>query len=177
MQTADDYFDAANLSELKERWADANSLYAQALKLRPEFPEAYYNRAGNWVQLNDFAAAIADYHKVIEFWPDHPDAYESLAQIYIHEDNSTCRNFDLAVTYAERALELSQRSAWRPMATAASAYAAVGDYAKAIEIQKRAIDLAGNELEHDLWVPQMEDKLQQFEKLHAQNRDGERDAT
>jgi tetratricopeptide (TPR) repeat protein len=152
---------------LKGRWAEANELYGQALNLRPDFPEAYFNRAGNSLELKDFAAAISDYHKVIEFWPDDADAYESLARIYLDEDNSACRNCDLALRYALRALELAPSSAWQPRATAAAAYAAVGSYIKAIELQKTAIELAGNELDGEFWIPAMEVQLRRFENLNA----------
>ena len=81
MRTADDYFDAANLAELHGQLAEANTHYEKVLELQPDYPEAYDNRAGNWVELEEYALAIADYEKVIAYRPNYPDAHQNLARM------------------------------------------------------------------------------------------------
>jgi tetratricopeptide (TPR) repeat protein len=170
MKTADDYFDAANGAELDSRYEEANAYYEKALQLQPDFPEAYSNRAKNWDQLGQYGKAIADFEKVLAYWPDDVDAHEGLGSIYLLAEDRSFRDSRLALQHARRACELCQFSQYMPVSTLAAAYAANGQYAEAICMQERAIEMASGELESELWLPKLREELLEYRKKNDERR-------
>lgn len=47
--------------------------YDEAIRLKPEFPEAYNNRGVAKRDLGQYQEAIADYDKAIELKPEFPE--------------------------------------------------------------------------------------------------------
>ena len=49
--------------------------YTEAIKLKPDFTEAYNNRGNAYYHIGDYNRAIEDYDKAIEIQPDYANAY------------------------------------------------------------------------------------------------------
>lgn len=162
LTTADDYFDAANRCELDEQWMEANDYYAKALELQPAFPEVYFNRAGNWVQLGEYGKAIDDYRQLVALAPDDATSHEYYAQTLLDKDNPH-RDAKTALIHAQRAYELSNPLQFGVASTLAAALASNGRLGEAIKWQKQAIDLTNSEIDADVWQHQMKARLLEYE--------------
>ena len=68
-------FERAQSAHARGDLDKALELYQQAIKIRPEFAEAYYNRGHLHWELGDSAAAIADYSRCIERKKNFPHPY------------------------------------------------------------------------------------------------------
>ena len=56
--------------------------YSEAIKLKPDYAEAYNNRARTYLKKVDFDKAIEDYTKAIELNPQDVDAYYTRGKLY-----------------------------------------------------------------------------------------------
>ena len=69
-------YDRENVeSELDDQVPKAN--YSQAIELKPDDAEAYYNRGNTKSELGNLRSAIADYDRAIELKPDNAKAYNN----------------------------------------------------------------------------------------------------
>jgi len=125
-KSADDYFDDANLHEVHDRMEKAIECYNRAIEIRPHFPEAYFNRGGDWEMLGNIANAIADYKTSIEQMPEEPITYRCLAQIYLDADHNEFHSPKLAMHYAKQACDLTGNQCFQSLATYARACVASG---------------------------------------------------
>lgn len=166
---ADEYFDAANLAELHGHYADANALYDKVLDLEPKYP-VHHNRAVNWTHLKQYDKAIADYQIAISNSPDCPYVHEYLAEVYLSAEDSSYHNTDLAFHHACKACELSQFSIHSPISILAKAHAAKREYAKAISLQKKAMQVASKELEADYWIMNHKKTLMGYQQKFKEHR-------
>jgi hypothetical protein len=57
--------------------------YTTAIKLKPDYAEAYNDRAFAYYLKRDFERAIADYTRAIELRPNYPKAYNSRGVVYM----------------------------------------------------------------------------------------------
>ena len=84
-----------------ERFEEALQCYEQTLALRPEYSQAWFNRAYVLERLGETAKAADSYAKAVELMPEHAMAWASMAAL-------AARRGDVAKTrqYAEQALAL-----------------------------------------------------------------------
>ena len=80
--------------------------YSEAIKLYPDFAEAYYARAQDYLWIDDFDKAIKDYTSVIEIDPDYASAYVGRGQAY---SSKGC--YARAIENFNRAIELNPDNA------------------------------------------------------------------
>ena len=57
--------------------------YSTAIQLKPDYAEAYNDRAFAYYLKGDFERAIADYTRAIELRPNYPKAYNSRGVVYM----------------------------------------------------------------------------------------------
>ena len=77
--TAKAFYDSGNSKYDLKDYKGAIADYDQAIKLKPDYAEAYYNRGrskGNFL-IGDYRGQIADYDQAIKFKPDYAEAYYS----------------------------------------------------------------------------------------------------
>jgi beta-lactamase regulating signal transducer with metallopeptidase domain/protocatechuate 3,4-dioxygenase beta subunit/tetratricopeptide (TPR) repeat protein len=89
--------------------------------------------------------AVAIYEEVIKLDPAYPNnvaAYNELARLLAMSSDDTVRDGKRATEIAEKAQQLQNHPDPQILDTLAAAYAEFGNFAKAIEIQNNAIDLA-----------------------------------
>jgi tetratricopeptide (TPR) repeat protein len=91
----------------------ALELYERALKARPEFPEAEYQRANAFVALNRLAEAEVSFRRAIELQPEWPLPLLAFGKLLIRLER-----FDEAERVLNRSLELDSNNLIAPIALA-----------------------------------------------------------
>lgn len=72
------YYNRALTQSSAGNYERAVADYAQALKLRPDFPTCLHNRSVVYEKMGDFAKAIADIKSLLELEPSDEDAIKRL---------------------------------------------------------------------------------------------------
>jgi len=103
----------------------------------------FYNRGITCYCKGDIDCAILNYTKATEIYEKYAKAFNSLAWILATCPSEEYRNGEKAVRFAGNAVSLQRSS--KHLDTLAAAYAEVGDFGKATEVQIRAIDLVDEE--------------------------------
>lgn len=93
--------DAHEAGELKR----AIELYERAIKLRPEFPEAEYQRASALLSLNQLPEAEKGFRRAIELQPEWSLPYAALGKLLV-----TLDRYDEAEKMLTRAIELDNKN-------------------------------------------------------------------
>jgi protein O-mannosyl-transferase len=114
---------------------EAISCYTRAIELKPDYAEAYNNRANTYAQQGIFDKAEEDYLKAIRLKPDYSDAYYDRGYMYL-----TLGATDKAVMDLSKAIELTPELD-RAFYNRGNAYSRMMQYGKAIEDYTRAIEL------------------------------------
>ncbi|QNN65246.1 tetratricopeptide repeat protein [Sphingomonas rhizophila] len=130
----------ADLGRPKAAIAD----YTAALRLQPNYPEAYYDRALAYEQTGKMSAALRDYGSAISQNSKDADSYFRRGLIYLNT-----RSFDEAISDFTRSHDLDPKDEW-PLANRGLAYAWKKDtvHAKQDFAAVRAIDPQNRVLVH-----------------------------
>ena len=124
--------------------------YDRALKINPDYPPTHYNRAYAAEKQGDYQQAIDDYMEALRLAPLYADALNNLAWLLATCPDETLRDGKRAVEFAQGAGKLA---AWKESyyyGTLAAAYAETGEFDKAVESQRKAIELADDSDKADL---------------------------
>jgi tetratricopeptide (TPR) repeat protein len=118
--------------------------YTAAIRLQPNYPEAYYDRALAFEQIGAVSRALTDYGSAIQQNPKDADPYFSRGLIYLN-----MRRFDEAISDFTRSHDLNPKNVW-PLANRGLAYAWKKDTAHAKQdfAAVRAIDPENRVLLH-----------------------------
>lgn len=141
-----DYFDgywnlAGALSE-KGELDDAILAFRKALELRPEDAETHVNLGYVMLQKGMNEQAIVHFEKALQLEPDSLKALNNLAWLYATSGNPSIWNGPRAVTLAERAVKISAGNDPFFLHKLAAAYAANGNFPKALEVAEKGLQLA-----------------------------------
>ena len=134
--TAWDYFRKGNRAALDEKdYIKAIDNYNMALKLNPEYAEAYYFRGYAYYNLKDYGKAIEDYSKAIKLNPEYEVVYDFRGNVY-----ADLKEYDKAIEDYSKAIELNPEDAYAYYFRG-HAYVDLKEYDKAIEDYNKAIEL------------------------------------
>lgn len=116
--------------------------YNEAIQLDSKHVAAYFNRGNAWQEKGNFAAALKDYAEAIRLDPSDVDAYNNRSRLLSTTPDDRIRNGKQAVEDAEKACKLTD---WKDpvlLDTLAAAYAEVGEFAKAVKWETKAVAMA-----------------------------------
>jgi tetratricopeptide (TPR) repeat protein len=118
--------------------------YEEAIKLQPNYADAYYNRGNVLFAKGRIDGAIADWEKTLQIQPNDADAHTCLG-------NALLRRGSLkeAIAHYEKALALAPEDphsriniAW---VLATSSDASIRDGARAVEFAREAVEFSNSE--------------------------------
>ena len=72
--------------------------YDKAIRLNPDYTDAYYNRGNAYAKLGKYQRAIEDYNKAIFLKHDYTEAYNNRGHAYLSQGNKElgCRDVQKA---------------------------------------------------------------------------------
>jgi tetratricopeptide (TPR) repeat protein len=116
--------------------------FKRAMELSPGYSSAYLNYGNALSQRGETGPALANYRKARELDPASPQVLDRLALLLATASDAQWRNVSEAVTLAEKANDLTQRQSPECLSTLATAYAAAGNFPKAVVSAEMALELA-----------------------------------
>jgi len=134
--------------ELKGDPQKAQQIIEQELGKNPASEQGRNLLAENYVMLADLYAgqklyreAVTAYQQALRLTPDSAVAHNNLAWLYATCDDPNFRDPRSALIHAQRAVELSQGKQADFLDTLAEAHFVNGQYAEAVDVQKKALSL------------------------------------
>ena len=140
----------ATVYGIDERPRKAISIYNQILEKNPEEWEALRGRADTYLGIGKHQEAVADYEKIIQQLPDDSNVLNNYAWVLATSTFETVRDGKRALELATRACEVTDYKAAHIISTLASAHAELGDFDKAIEWSKKAVELGSGDVKQQL---------------------------
>jgi len=125
-----------NALQEKGRLEDAIRAYREAIRLRPDFPAAYYDLASAIDEKGDLAGAAAAYEEAIRLRPGYAFAYVNLGIVRAQQGD-----IDRAIACFEEAIRLEAKNA-RFYCNLAGALGDSGDLDEAAKALEQALKLA-----------------------------------
>ena len=116
--------------------------FRRALEADPEHAEAHNNLALALRMKGKRDEPLAHFRLALAQRPDWTEPMNELAWILATHPDAKERNPEEAVRLAERCAKISRHRQPVVLDTLAAAYASVGDFAKAVEVAERAVELA-----------------------------------
>jgi len=118
---------------------------AEAVRLKPDYLLARLSLAHTLFEMGKIEAAIGQYQKILQFEPNRVEVLNDLAWILATTEETRFRNPSQALEYAQKACELTNYKRPELMDALAAAYAAAGEFEKAIQTAGKAVELANSE--------------------------------
>ena len=120
---------------------EALSEFREAVRVDPAISEAHLNLA-NFMRANrDTSGAIVELRRAVQSAPDSVSTVAGLASLLATVPDASLRNAAEAVRLAEHAVALTGRSDASTLDVLAAAYAASGDFDRAVGVAQEALDL------------------------------------
>jgi tetratricopeptide (TPR) repeat protein len=135
-------YNRANALAERGDYTAALADYNAALRLEPNNLLLYHNRGRVYALLGNYEQAIADNLEALRLNADDANTCNNLAWLWATNPRPELRQPARAIELARRACELTQGQIAGFLDTLAAAYAAAGQFAEAVEQQRRAIELA-----------------------------------
>jgi arylsulfatase A-like enzyme/Flp pilus assembly protein TadD len=119
---------------------------ADAKKVNERFAAAAAKNkiAESYLAQGDIASAVENWKKALEINDKWPGVLNNLAWILATSKDENIRNAQEAIEYGKKACELTEYKNAELLDSLAAAYAATGNFDKAIEIAEKAINVAIN---------------------------------
>ncbi|MBN2377430.1 MAG: tetratricopeptide repeat protein [Sedimentisphaerales bacterium] len=143
----DKYMVHNRLAELLFKQKKANEAFdhlIQSQSLKPDQPEVLDTLAKICKQQGEISQAVEYWQQALKLRSDWPEVLNYLAWIKATSEDSKVRNPKEAVQLAQRSCELRDFKDPQSLDTLAAAYAAEGNFTKAVEIAQNALDIASS---------------------------------
>jgi tetratricopeptide (TPR) repeat protein len=89
------------------KWNEAIAEYTKAIELKPDFVEAYSNRASVYTDMGEYDKAIVDCTKAIELDPQSTIPYYNRSIAYLYKGE-----YEKTIADCDKILELGLNSPW-----------------------------------------------------------------
>jgi tetratricopeptide (TPR) repeat protein len=130
------HYQKARLFALEKRYADADEMFALALRREPGRKEWLVAYATNARNAGDLATAINRYGEVLRRFPNHANAYHELAEAY-----RLSGMVKAAIDASQAAIGLSDKPRWAYHLRAARLYESIGEGEEAAEQYRIVLNL------------------------------------
>jgi len=127
----------------KSQFGDAITHFRRALELAPNLPEAQYYLGEALVMNGQAKDGLAQWREGLRRRPDDVQLLNSTAWVLSTARDAALRDGKEALPLAQHAVELTSGRQPEILGTLAAAYAENGQFARAVETEQRAADLAG----------------------------------
>ncbi|HVK08297.1 MAG TPA: tetratricopeptide repeat protein [Gemmataceae bacterium] len=124
----------------RKEYDKAIAEFTTLLEESPDHQFSLMNRGEAYVRTRQFDKALADLTAALKARPGCPALHMNVARCLATAKDPKVRDGKKAVEAAQKALDLFKFKDGRLYDTAAAAYAAAGDFDKAVEYQQRAFD-------------------------------------
>jgi Flp pilus assembly protein TadD len=114
----------------------------EAVRLDPAYADAHYNLGLVYQDAGDRPGATRHLRRAIELQPQNPAPYNALAWLLATSPNATPAAIQEAVQLAQRSATLTGGKDASALDTLGAAYAAAGDFDRAVAAAERALEVA-----------------------------------
>jgi tetratricopeptide (TPR) repeat protein len=142
---------------------DAIAEWRTTLSIHPFDAGAHTSLGNALVQKGSLREAVDHYEKALQSEPDSVLPLNNLAWVMSTGPDDSLRNNEIAVQLATKANQLSKESNPVFIRTLAAAYAQAGQFEKAIETARRALEQANAQGVHDL-ASQIQEELDLYQR-------------
>jgi tetratricopeptide (TPR) repeat protein len=118
------------------------SRYSQALRARPDYARVHHNLGRALTKAGEFVGALEHFRHAASLKPNWPTPLNDAARILATHSDPNVQDASRAVDFAERAAKLTEYRNVSVLDTLATAYAAAGQFDKAVDTIETAIVLA-----------------------------------
>lgn len=129
---------------------EAVAAFGDVLSKDPKNSFALQARADAYLTLGKHAEAIADYNQAFELTPEDSGILNNLAWVLATSPKDELRDGKRSLELALKACEMTEYKQAHILSTLAAAYAESGDFGKAVEWSKKAVDLGAEQLREPL---------------------------
>lgn len=132
-----------NRGEVHLKRKDYDKAIAEFTALLDEDPDyffALYNRSEAYIRTKKFDKALQDIKNCMKEESKVPALHMNMARVLATAPDEKLRDGKKAVEFAKKAVDMIKWRDGRYLDTLAAAYAEIGDFDKAVEVQQQAID-------------------------------------
>ena len=129
------YANLAVICGIQKRFEELIELLEEALRLKPNFPEAHNSLGNAYKAQGDLSAAVVSYRKALQLKPSFPEAYNNLG-VALKEQG----DFAAAIASYQKALWLKPNYS-EALNNLGNAFMRKGDLTAAIHVYKSALKL------------------------------------
>lgn len=140
----------ATLYQASKQADKAIEAYGEVLKADPANVNAFRGRADAYLGQGKQAEAVADYDKALESDPKNSGVLNNLAWVLATSPDDKLRNGQRAIELATTACEVTEYKQAHILSTLAASYAETGNFEKAVEWSKKAVDQGADEMKGQL---------------------------
>ena len=127
----------------KGNFDEAATHFESAVAANPDFAEAHYNLGNVFYYFQGrIPEALAHWRSALRVDPDAVPVLNQTARVLATTPEASLRDGALAVTFAERAAQLSGRTNPAILDTLGAAYAEAGRFSDAVQVARRGMELA-----------------------------------
>ncbi|MFO0912614.1 MAG: tetratricopeptide repeat protein [Pirellulales bacterium] len=136
------YYRRGEMWQVKSDLDKAIADYTETLRLEPSHSCAFYKRGLAWFGKAQYDKAIADYREALQLNAKNSDLLNDAAWLMATCPDPAIRNGNQAVQYATEACQSTEFPIPNRFGTLAASYAESGDFEKAVEWQRKAVEIA-----------------------------------